>query len=205
MRTCLVFAAAAFLAAPALADYPVYRVINVDTVDTLNVRATASPVSAILADLPHDAEMIEVLEEESGWGRIIVDGLEGWVSLAYLQPMPRPRAGAAMAPGEFQCFGTEPFWGLSLSADGSVEFYDGLTLGEPITATVTEGRQASGRPYPYAYRFEGRAQGLAIIDRAECSDGMSDLDYGWRAYLDVRDPENGARLIEGCCRTPVRQ
>jgi len=34
--------------------------------------------------------------------------------------------------------------------------------------------------------------------------GMSDLGYGWRAYVDVRDGEGGARLLEGCCRTPVR-
>ncbi len=192
-------------AVPAHADYPVYRVINVDMVDTLNVRASANPVSAILTELDHDAQMLEILEEENGWGRIIVDGLEGWVAMAYLAPMPRPTAGEAAAPGGFICAGTEPFWGLSLGTSGAVEFYDGLTLGEALASRISDGRTASGRFYPYAYQIEGEASGLAIIDRAECSDGMSDLTYGWRAYLNIHDRENGTRLLEGCCRTPVQQ
>lgn len=204
MRAILALAAVLIMSGSATADYLVYRVVNVDPMDVLNIRATANPVSAIRGELPHDAEMVEVLEEEAGWGRIIYDGVEGWVSTAYLAPMPRPRAGQTIAPGGFVCSGTEPFWGLTLDESGAVEFYDAQTFGEAWDADVHDGRIASSRPYPYAYHFSGRISGMAILDRGMCSDGMSDFNYGWRAYVDVRDDDNGARLLEGCCRTPVR-
>lgn len=186
-------------------DYGLYRVINIDAVDSLDVHETASPISAILTELSATAEMVEVLEEESGWGRILVNGVEGWVSMAYLTPMPRPRAGHTQAPGGFICAGTEPFWGLEIETTGQFGFHDAQTFGETRRADLTRALTASSRPYPYSYRFQGDVSGIAIIDRAECSDGMSDFDYGWRVFIEVQDAQDDPRLMEGCCRTPVRQ
>lgn len=180
-----------------------YRVVNVDSFDVLNVRATANPLSAILGSLAPDAEMIEVLEEEDGWGRILMDEGNGWINMTYLAPMDRPMAGAFDAPGHLQCLGTEPFWGAELGRDGRITYHDAMSLGEDLTAELTNAQTASARPDPHYYAFEGEVSGSLIIAADTCSDGMSDRDYGWRAYLFARDPEGGRRFVEGCCMTPL--
>lgn len=189
--------------AAAEAQPGLYRIVNVDSFDVLNVRETANPLSAILGTLAPDAEMIEVLEEEDGWGRILLDEGNGWVNMSYLAPMDRPMAGEFDAPGHFQCLGTEPFWGAQLGSDGRLSFHDGMSLGEELTAELTDAQTASARPDPHYYAFEGAVSGTLIIDAETCSDGMSDRDYGWRAYLFARDPEGGRRFVDGCCMTPL--
>ena len=49
-------------AGPAQAQPAVYRVVNVDSHDVLNVRRTPSPTSALVGSLPPGASRIEVLE-----------------------------------------------------------------------------------------------------------------------------------------------
>ncbi|WP_300527599.1 SH3 domain-containing protein [Maricaulis sp.] len=190
--------------AGAAAEAGVYRVVNVDPGDVLNIRAAPQSSADILGALPPDAAMIEVLEEEDGWARIISGEGYGWVSMAYLEPVMRPVTYGG-APLALQCAGTEPFWGLALNGDESVRFTDPMGDGEAAEGILTESREAQSRPWPFIYYFEGEVSGIAILDRAECSDGMSDIDYVWRAYVDVRDGEHGARFFEGCCRTPVQQ
>lgn len=194
---CLVMTAAAE------AQTGVYRVIGVDSTDVLNIRAEADPRSAILATLAFDAALVEVLEEEGGWGRVLLEEGSGWVSMRHLEPMDRPRAGAFDAPGNFQCMGTEPFWGAEIGVDGSVSYYDALTMGEQQQADLTLAETASARFTPYHYVFEGAVTGHLIIDAQACSDGMSDRDFGWRAYLFADDREGGRRFVEGCCMTPL--
>ena len=204
MRNLFAITLVAAVLVGAAAEAGVYRVVNVDESDVLNIRAAPDAGSEIVGALAPGAAMIEVVEEHAGWARIITGEGHGWVSMAYLEPIMRPvtRGGAPLA---LQCSGTEPFWGLALDGDESVRFYDGMGSGEEVAARLTESREAQSRPWPFVYYFEGDVSGVAVLDRAQCSDGMSDIDYVWRAYVDVRDGENGARFLEGCCRTPLRQ
>ncbi|WP_203293536.1 COG3650 family protein [Maricaulis parjimensis] len=186
-----------------LAQPTLYRVVNVDAHDTLVIRATPSTTSAIIGTLQPTASAVEVLEVRHGWGRILQDEGSGWVSLAYLSEMPRPGVAGMDAPAGLQCSGTEPFWGLSIRPDGSAIYHDMMTLGEERVVTITDARTARSRFEPFIYYFTGEIEGMALIRPGRCSDGMSDRDYGWQAVVDARDGE-GARLMEGCCRTPVQ-
>ena len=181
---------------------PLYRVVNVDAHDTLNIRATPSPTAAILGDLPPDTRSVEVLETRHGWGRILSGEGSGWISLAYLDVMDRPSVAGFDAPAGLHCAGTEPFWGVAINPDGSAVYHDMMTLGEDRTMAITDARTARGRFAPFIYHVDGELTGMALIRPAQCSDGMSDRTYGWEAVVDMRD-EAGARLMEGCCWTPV--
>ncbi|WP_300543280.1 SH3 domain-containing protein [Maricaulis sp.] len=182
----------------------VHRVVNVDQTDVLNIRETPSPTSAIVATLSPNARMVEVLETRHGWGRVVVRGGEGWVSLAYLAAMDRTPIPGQGAPGGFRCAGTEPFWGLDIGTDGTGRYHDMMSLGEERAIAVSESRTASGRFQPFVYRFGGEAGGVAVVTEGMCSDGMSDRQYGWRAYVDAEDGE-GVRFVEGCCWTPPQE
>jgi len=205
MRACLaglILAVSAVLAGgSALAQPAVYRVVNVDSGDVLNVRRTPSPTSAIVGSLPPGAERVEVLETRHGWGRILMRGAAGWVSLAYLAEDERAMIEGYTAPGGFSCAGTEPFWGLAIGMNGTGAFNDAVTLGEERSFAIGDARTAQGRFYPYVYHFDGEASGFAVIEPRACSDGMSEREYGWHVVADIGDGE-GRRLLDGCCWTP---
>ena len=205
MRACLaglILAATASIASgPAMAQPAVYRVVNVDSTDVLNVRRTPSPTSAIVGALPPGAGRVEVLETRHGWGRILMRGGEGWVSLAYLAEAERAMIDGHSAPGGFSCAGTEPFWGLEIGVDGTGAFNDAMTLGEERAFRIADARTARGRLHPYVYHFGGEASGFAVVTPRACSDGMSERDYGWHVVADIGDGE-GRRLLDGCCWTP---
>lgn len=205
-RQVFLFAALAVLlgAADALAQPPVYRVVNVAPSDVLNIRECADPGSTIVGQLSPHARRVDVLEEADGWGRIVTGDARGWVSMAYLAPMERPSIAGLDAPGGFQCSGAEPFWGLRIDDAGEAEFDSAMTENGRRRLAVTEARTADGRFEPYLYRFTGDADGFALITRTACSDGMSDIGYGWRAFVELRSKrDQPVRFLEGCCRTVI--
>ena len=202
MRMCLAALLAILVVAAPLAAQPAtYRVVNVDADDVLNVRRTPSPTSAIIGSLAPGTARVEVLEERYGWGRVLLPGADGWVSLAYLAQTERSAIPGHSAPGGFSCAGTEPFWGLEIGTGGEGRFNDALSLGEDRPFRIVDARTARGRFTPYVYRFEGEATGFAVIEARRCSDGMSERGYGWHVSADVGDGE-GRRLLDGCCWTP---
>lgn len=201
----LILAATALTAGGAAVAQPaLYRVVNIDSTDVLNVRRTPSPTSAIVGALPPGAERVEVLETRHGWGRILMRRGEGWVSLAYLAETERAAIEGHAAPGGFSCAGTEPFWGLDIGVDGTGAFNDAMTVGEEREFRIEDARTARGRFYPYVYHFDGEASGFAVIAPQACSDGMSERGYGWHVVADIGDGE-GRRLLDGCCWTPVAE
>ena len=201
MRLCMAMIAVFLIAAPVAAQPSLYRVVNVASDDVLNIRSQPSAGSALVGAFSPGTERVEVLAIQSGWGRVVAGEGMGWVNLAYMEPMDQPRAGDWDAPGALSCGGTEPFWGATIGADGSASFYDAYSYGENRALTLTDARTASARPWPHHYSFTGAAEGDLVVDVQQCSDGMSDRDYPWRAYLYVRDQEGGPRFMEGCCRT----
>ncbi|RKQ95568.1 SH3 domain-containing protein [Maricaulis maris] len=205
MRHLIGLLAIVFACGTAQAQPQLYRVVNVDQTDTLNVRATANPTAAIVDTLSPNASRVEVLEERHGWGRVIAGEGEGWINLAYLLRMERPAIGEFDAPGGLQCSGTEPFWGLQLHESGDATYYDGESLGAELALNVVDARTARARPDPHVYYLSGAAEGVAVIASGQCSDGMSDRRYGWQASVDMRSPDGVSRLVQGCCFTPVLQ
>jgi uncharacterized membrane protein len=194
-----------FFAGSALYAQPLsYRVVDVEAGDTLNIRAEPDAAAAIVAELAHDAWPVEIVEHRDGWGRLIgIGDSPGWVSMSYLEEMYRSGIGDGNAPGGLQCVGTEPFWSLTIDADGSGVWADAMSYGEDRPVHVSHSQTADVRPYPYLYEFEGAITGFAVVDAQSCSDGMSDIEYGWRAYVRLRDAEGGRRFVEGCCYTPL--
>ncbi|MDB6178111.1 SH3 domain-containing protein [Paracoccus sp. Z330] len=168
-----------------------FDVTGVASDDVLNIRAQPDASAPILESLPPDATAIEITAERDGWGRLNVGETVGWVSLRYLVDQPQVWQ-AGRLPDGFSCFGTEPFWALTVR-DGH------LTLQQP---------GEEGQSYPVQDVLDrGFAQdrlravladGASVIATPQqCSDGMSDRLYALRAsvILSASPP----RLLDGCC------
>lgn len=194
-------ALAGLLAGPALADPGYFRVTGVAPDDTLNVRAAPSGSSSDIGDLPHDASGVEVIAEQDGWGRIIWQEGNGWVSMRFMEPDPVATIAGTSLPVGLLCSGTEPFWSLRLSA-GHASYSDisGMTL----SLALHDARVADGRiGFPLALRFSAEGAGAMSIIRAQsCSDGMSDRSYGYALTQALRAGDQ-ERFLAGCCTLPL--
>lgn len=112
-------------------------------------------------------------------------------------------AAACGAPAESQelrAFGTEPFWGVEIGADG-IELTD-MGTGDTVRYDPVAPVSASARPDDLARAYVLAEDPLTVlmVRRAEdpgCSDGMSDLRYPYLALF-----LRGDRLYEGCARPP---
>lgn len=191
-------AAIIMLAAPVAAqDLPaLHRVTDVAAWDVLNIRAAPSAQAPILGTLAPTQTGVEVtgLSPDGRWARVNTGETAGWAALRFLTPQGGPgwRSGQA----SLSCFGTEPFWGLSLFFPGSqAEFVDPSSGGFNL---VTDAGALPTTVFPptLAVPFSGARQGMAVIRAADCSDGMSDMAYGlevqvyWRGQTDA---------LSGCC------
>ena len=193
---------ALFAATSALADPGYYRVVDVAADDTLNVREAPDAGSADIGDLPHDATGVEVIAEDNGWGRIIWEEGNGWVSMRFLEPDDTlPRIAGTDLPQGLLCGGTEPFWSVRLSGDTAT--YSDIT-GTTLAMNLLDARVASGRPgFPVALRFTTEVAGAMSIIRAQsCGDGMSDRTYGYALSQLVR-AGGDERFLDGCCWLPL--
>ncbi|WP_371060799.1 COG3650 family protein [Rhodosalinus sp. 5P4] len=197
------FALALAAAAPAAAqDGPLpalYDVRGVAPDDVLNVRAAPSADAARIGALAPGARGVEVtaIDSAAGWGRVNAGEQAGWVSMRFLAR--QPRQGGNALPVPMRCFGTEPFWSLSVAEDGLR--LEGPGVPRAVTASLSERTRAAGRPDAYGFVGWGAGGGQAIhgtVRRARCSDGMSDRLFGLSADLLVQD--GGAlRQYAGCC------
>ncbi|MGH1411985.1 MAG: COG3650 family protein [Pelagimonas sp.] len=177
---------------PALFD-----VTGVASDDTLNVRTRPMGGANIIGTLAYDAKGIEVIEEQSNWGRVNVDGGTGWASMKFLKMQPQSSLPEAQ---NLRCFGTEPFWSLN------------ITQGETAVLSTPEGsdrgfivgslQAASARPEPYAIQGAGQGENITVVVSKEiCSDGMSDNLFG----LDGTVVIGGylTEVLSGCCTVQV--
>ncbi|MCS7035241.1 MAG: hypothetical protein RMJ33_02525 [Saprospiraceae bacterium] len=89
---------------------------------------------------------------------------------------------------EFWASGTEPFWSLQISeAEGSLFFKDiGLEEGQAFawSAPKTDGKST--------WTYES-GDLKAVIKKAKCSDGMSELEYNYSVELNI-----AGRKLRGC-------
>lgn len=101
---------------------------------------------------------------------------------------------------DFKCFGTEPFWDLTIN-DRQIRY---STPGSSSELTPTQPTSARGmaEDYVLVYRTRtatGSKEPVTIVLQksvsSECSDGMSDFSYPYYGVL-VSDRE----VLAGCCR-----
>lgn len=198
MKRILMALALVLLAVPAAAqDLPaLFRVQGVAAHDVLNIRAEPSARAAILGGFAPDAAGVEVnaLSGDGRWGRVNSGEGSGWVSLRYLQALPGP--GWQSGQAGLRCLGTEPFWSLDLFLPTHhAEFHEPGSGGfELVLDTANLPRTAF--PQTLAVPFSGMREGMAVVRRAECSDGMSDRSFGLEAQVYWRGDPQG---LSGCC------
>ncbi len=177
-----------------------FDVTGVRADDVLNLRRGPDARTPIVDTLPPDATGVVVVarSDDGKWGMVRYNEGTAWASLRFLQRA--PGQGDEQLPHILACGGNEPFWGLSLSLGNAV-------FDEPGGAKITlqqvwEGSAAGMQPHDFGVRLQNEtAQIHAVISRGQCSDGMSDMTYGFsiRAIL---SGSLGKRMLAGCCALP---
>ncbi len=204
-----VYSAMLLLAISAMAwgqDVTYWIVHGVAEDDVLNIRSEPDPRSPILGAIPPGDDLVEVILVEEGWAQIAYENSDrgvGWVSTAYLEQAEPDEWLRSGLPVGLQCAGTEPFWGLN-QADNALVVDAFWREPERETLAVS----GLGRPHQSGWPAvveteDGRA--IAVFEPRQCSDGMSDLTYGWTVNLILRGdgPDGNPQVLEGCCRIPL--
>ena len=167
----------------------IYEVAGISEDDFLNVRSGPSTSHPVIDGLPNGAQVEVTSESGDGWARILHGEGNGWVAMRYLQA--RSTAGISE---ELFCAGTEPFWGLSLEPGDTMTFNEMDQAPVRISPEWRNGVAGSSNS-GFAVGSESY---IALFNRRECSDGMSDRTYGWA--LDFLKTEGQGAYLQGCCR-----
>ncbi|KNG93340.1 COG3650 family protein [Pseudaestuariivita atlantica] len=188
-------AATAQTALPALFD-----VANVASDDVLNIRAAPSSGAPIVGALSFAARNVEVVETSADgrWGRVNTGEQSGWAHLSFLSRVPgQPDSDL---PQPLTCFGTEPFWSLTLEAGEAGLSTPGDVVGFDILTT----QRASGRTDRYSFIATQVLRDLhGVVRREMCNDGMSDRAYGLDVDLIVLRGGQAVQL-SGCCSVALQ-
>lgn len=191
----------AALATPSIAQaeywlFPiVYEVVGVAEDDVLNVREEPNAGAYDLGDLlPGQQTEVTAFDETGDWARVLWGGMDGWVARRFLQKVKQYGDDFSGMPVNLRCSGTEPFWHVEITHDTNFSFTEmgGETSWMPIKSSTM-----SHNMYRSNYAFE-TSRFTGFIRRAECSDGMSDMTYGWALDLLEKSSED---LWSGCCST----
>jgi len=115
-----------------------------------------------------------------------------WAAAARLTP-----GASDPEPFALQCAGTEPFWGLRLTA-GSARMSRPGQADSLLRAGVRQSASGDPRVFVQSLTGMGRTSGqVVVIRRLEgCSDGMSDLSSPYETVLTTPSGE----VLAGCCR-----
>ncbi|MCR8548752.1 peptide-binding protein [Salipiger sp. P9] len=186
------------LATPLAAqDLPaLFDVTGVAANDVLNVRAAPDAAAPVVGALAHNAQFVEVTAVNAAgtWGRVNLGEGAGWASLSFLAM----QAGSVLPDAqEVTCFGTEPFWSYSVTADGEATW--SAIDDEVVTMRAGPIRRADARFEPFVSVAGGPdQQGVLVMHKdPQCSDGMSDNLYGLSATVVLTGKLS--RAVSGCC------
>lgn len=106
-------------------------------------------------------------------------------------------AGANEVP-VLQCFGTEPFWGVSTDAKGFLSMNDPMSDSKKFYSKTIL-KNAAGTTSTFAFQIEATDMAKNTLKlnvvKTDCNDGMSDSIYPYTALVDV---DGG--ILFGCCR-----
>jgi len=167
-----------------------YQTTNVATDDILNVREMPDAGSLQIGSLPYNATDIEVVgfSFQGNWAMINIEGQTGWVSARFLKPAPDETYNSR----SLQCFGTEPFWSLSITQNEILISTPDAQTRHPIQTTSPASEIVDFRAFGGRVTWNQEQNVVrSFIMPGRCNDGMSDAIYGLH-YIDDR----GA---VGCC------
>ena len=172
-----------------------YMVTDVAADDVLNIRSEPTSGSDVIGELGPYTLNVEVLRTQDGWGYIGAGEQSGWVSMRYLADNPPP---PNEVPRPLACFGTEPFWSLTLHPRGAE--YNDPNVGRRPLAILRESVAYNG------YVIEAQEGPTLIrtvtINALPCNDGMSDRDFGMSMTMFTEAPD-GNSVQTGCCTLQV--
>lgn len=181
-----------------------FRVGALPPGETLTVRGGPAGDTEALGELVEDAGPIEVvsvtLNGRTEWAEIIFQERNAFVARRFLEPLAIDTLPGSAIPQLLSCHGTEPFWSVGFPGpnDAVLEVLSSQD-GQPMFFRVADIRSAQNRGgAPAVISLEGAAANATLfVDRGWCSDGMSDRDYGWRAFLILDDATQS--VFQGCC------
>lgn len=171
-----------------------FAVKDVAAEDVLNIRAAPNALADVVGKIAPFAMNVEVLEitTDGTWGLVGLPEGNGWVSIRYLDPMPLPDTGQVVRP--LSCFGTEPFWSVSLYLRGA-EFHSPDTGAVPMSV-MHEAVAPSG--FLFTLEEGPTLDRTLIVTREGCSDGMSDRRFGFAVRM-FKEAPDGNEILSGCC------
>lgn len=199
-----VIASLALMTTAAQADpaaYPaLYDVTGDAANDLLQVRSGPSANTVSVATLPPDAKRVEVLglSEDGKWAEVTVGEVPGWAAARYL--MARPGGEWWAEAAQLRCYGTEPFWRISIDTAAKTAIYnalDGIDKPMAIDRMWTH-YYASPASATFGIRFSDR-NAIAMLQGKICSDGMSERNYGISIDLFLTDDDSLDLGWHGCC------
>ncbi len=196
-----------------------FRVSDVGDDGSLKIRVEPVAGAEVIGEYALEAGPIEILKIEDGWGYVIAGEGNGWVNMAHLNEIPVPKVGQSQLPQGLVCAGTEPFWYSEISGEEiSYSRLDDANLRFSINeAGGFDGRigpnsfvQASLISVANGANGTNEANGTsgsdtvlyAVVSARQCSDGMSDRNYGWWVNLLITSPR-GTSALDGCCSLSV--
>lgn len=200
MKTLLVLCLALlpFAAGATQDDWPaLFDVSGVTADDRLNIRKAPDAASPIIGTFSPGAKGIEVIRpnDRETWGQVNLGEGSGWVSLRFMKRQPGQWFGSV--PAIRRCFGTEPFWQLSI-ADGQASTFATPDGQQPVK--VLSVLPSQNNPGHSAFLGKMGTSDLALTLRhGQCSDGMSDRAYGIEVDLLLRSAGGAGTLFSGCC------
>jgi uncharacterized protein YgiM (DUF1202 family)/uncharacterized membrane protein len=172
-----------------------FTVTNVSANDVLNIRRKPSAGSEILSNFVPN-QVVTVLEHtNNGWAKVSVGENVGFVNASFLTRGGGVQTAEGMQLG-LSCGGTEPFWTLNIDTNGAIA-YDSLVGGaEPVTTLTSVSASPGSNVYPFNF---AAAPYSGVLSQQVCSDGMSDIQYGWGLTLIKPNPNGGWVTLNGCC------
>lgn len=173
----------------------VFRVINVASNDVLHVRRRPRSNARILGSYAGGQSVTVLAYFANGWARVNIGQDVGFVNADFLT-----RGGGVTTENGMQlglmCRGTEPFWSLKIDDDRTVQFSEINSGNEPLTSLT----QATPSPLTNSYPYNFSAMPYTgTVTQQICSDGMSDISYGWGITLVKPKQGGGWETFNGCC------
>ncbi|MFY0624014.1 MAG: SH3 domain-containing protein [Pelagimonas sp.] len=163
--------------------------------DVLNVRAGPGGSHPIVGTLQPNQQGVEVIRIEGNWGLVNVEERAGWASLSYLVSRDDGNLGNAQ---RLVCHGTEPFWDLDIyQGQQAVMKTPSNFDGETYHVGLFQGAWSQTRKWTLLGSGARHELSMVLL-KTQCSDGMSDREFGFDATVFLAGPD--ARTFTGCCQ-----
>ena len=168
--------------------------------DVLNIREAPSASAPIIGELAPDATGVEIvgLDNSGNWGQVNTGERAGWVSMRYLNYRTDVWLDGQLPRG-FSCGGNEPFWGFREVGNGGLQWEE---PGHSTSMTVESvlGTGIFRDPRRIIHVEDDHSLMVASVTPKQCSDGMSDMQFGLEATVLLQSRDAPARMYTGCCR-----